>query len=163
MNLFLFTPGVYWSAHWAQQKTPIDKKDQLSFALWKQFTRRTLKKFKFKFNFNIIIELELPNVPSNDQLFDPSYNPCNCNLTLNLCDLNCCCDSDCTSADINAFSVTCPITRSVVSEEIDEYYCNDIYNQPKLNESSWFPILCIHVKDFICEPKIKGKFFFYYI
>ena len=33
---------------------------------------------------------------------------CPCDLTGNACDVNCCCDSDCTTTDIEAFSGCLP-------------------------------------------------------
>ncbi len=41
---------------------------------------------------------------------------CICDLTVDLCDLNCCCDSKCSSADIKAFTVC-----------IDQQIASDMY------------------------------------
>ena len=34
----------------------------------------------------------------------PDLGPCTCDLTRNSCDVNCCCDEDCSAADRQAFS-----------------------------------------------------------
>ena len=78
---------------------------------------------------------------------DPAYEPCECDLTSNICDINCCCDPDCTSDDKLVFLKNCSlIPRNVINKyDIDPWYCNDIYNKSKINEENWFPIICINV------------------
>ena len=86
-------------------------------------------------------------VPSNVDLMDPAYNPCICDLTDSLCDLECCCDPDCSETDKNVFKNQClPIKRAVFDKTANIWYCNDIYDRPRLIEPDWFPIMCIHVK-----------------
>ena len=41
---------------------------------------------------------------------------CICDLTVDLCDLNCCCDSKCSTADIKAFTVC-----------VDQQIASDMY------------------------------------
>lgn len=93
----------------------------------------------------ILIEASL-NVPTNDDLLNPAYDPCTCDLTVGLCDSGCCCDPDCSEADKLTFNFVCPIRyRTVFEKSVDRWTCYNIYNQPKLVEEDWFPILCIQV------------------
>lgn len=88
----------------------------------------------------------LPAAPTYDDLLNPSYDPCTCDLTVGLCDFKCCCDKDCTASDKTAFNFDCPIRHRLVFEKsIDRWSCYDMYNNPKLIEDDWFPILCIQV------------------
>ena len=81
---------------------------------------------------------------------DPSYDPCTCDLTVDFCDQNCCCDPDCTPADLIALNLVCPIKyRSLFEETIDKWTCKDMYNNPKFEEPDYFPILCIQVESIL--------------
>ncbi|CAF0843994.1 unnamed protein product [Brachionus calyciflorus] len=85
-----------------------------------------------------------PTTPSNDDLMDPKYNPCTCDVTVNSCDFNCCCDKTCTESDRNATKQVCPTqVRNVFEKTIDKWTCNDIYNNQRQIENDWFPIICI--------------------
>ena len=87
-------------------------------------------------------------VPTNGQLLDPNYDPCNCDLTVNKCDLDCCCDPDCTKDDFNTFKILCKSkTRNILENTIESWTCKDIYNEPKKNEPDWFPIICLNVSE----------------
>ena len=84
--------------------------------------------------------------PTSVTLLDPSYDPCTCDLTVDSCDPKCCCDPDCTTADIAAENVVCLTkVRPVFEKTVDQWTCKDIYNKPKLDQPDWFPILCIQV------------------
>ncbi len=88
-------------------------------------------------------------VPTNSKLLDPNYDPCNCDLNLKKCDLNCCCDPDCSKDDINSFKIKCKSkTRNILENTIESWTCKDIYNDPKKNEPDWFPIICVNVRKF---------------
>ena len=89
--------------------------------------------------------------PTNSQLLDPGYEPCNCDLTLNKCDTNCCCDPSCSDYDFKAFNKVCKKqVRSVFDKKVDWWTCNDVYGDPKSNrEPDWFPIICINVTKII--------------
>ena len=77
---------------------------------------------------------------------DPSFDPCGCDLTVNYCDKNCCCDADCTSDDIKALNLVCPKKyRSIFEKAVDKWTCKDVYNNPKFDQPDYFPILCIQV------------------
>jgi len=94
----------------------------------------------------ILIQFLDFSAPTNDQLLDPSFDPCTCDLTVDYCDQNCCCDSDCTSDDLNALNLVCPQKyRSIFEKTIDKWTCKDKYNNPKFAEPDYFPILCIQV------------------
>lgn len=83
------------------------------------------------------------------QLEDPGYYPCNCDLTVNICDLNCCCDPKCTRDDLNAFDKPClNQIRPIFDPVVNQYYCTDIYNSPIILAPDWYPIMCIHVRIF---------------
>jgi hypothetical protein len=93
---------------------------------------------------------QTPQVPTNSQLLDPDYDPCNCDLNLNKCDLNCCCDLDCTKDDFNTFRIPCKSkTRNILENSIEPWTCRDIYNDPKKNVPDWFPIICVNVRLFL--------------
>lgn len=79
-------------------------------------------------------------------MLDPNYSPCTCDLTVNACDLNCCCDPNCSNDDKLAANLNCRNrVRTVFEKTIDKWTCTDIYNDPKIIENDWFPIICIHV------------------
>jgi hypothetical protein len=68
---------------------------------------------------------------------------------VNQCDFGCCCDTKCASTDFELTGTQCPIRhRRVYEKIIDQWTCNDIFNQPKFTQPDWFPIVCIHV---ICD------------
>ncbi len=91
-------------------------------------------------------------VPTNSQLLDPNYDPCNCDLNLKKCDLNCCCDPDCSKDDINTFKIACKSkTRNVLENTIESWTCKDMYNDPKKNEPDWFPIICVNVRIYLIK------------
>jgi tectonic-2 len=82
----------------------------------------------------------------NYDLLDPNYKPCECDLTVGICDLNCCCDTKCSESDKNAFSLKCQNELGGINkDEIDTWYCYDIYGNPQLNKLNWFPIICVEV------------------
>lgn len=75
---------------------------------------------------------------------------CSCDLTSNYCDINCCCDSDCSEEDVKVFS-ECH-SRPLVP---DKYYCyqkdiilknNTVYKMVKDPESSLFCIVHDNLK-----------------
>lgn len=89
---------------------------------------------------------DYPGAPTNDVLLNPAYDPCECDLTPNSCDPDCCCDNTCTVDDKTAAKLVCPVqVRPIFDKTIDRWYCQDIYNNPRLIEEDWFPIICINV------------------
>jgi hypothetical protein len=92
----------------------------------------------------------------NDDLLDPSYDPCECDLYKGDCDINCCCDLDCTDDDKTTFQVECnqKVRRSFIPA-VDDWFCRDVYNKPKLFELTWFPIICVHSK----TTTLIGRFY----
>jgi len=63
---------------------------------------------------------------------------CPCNLNANFCDLNCCCDKECSSAEINRF--VC-ITGAFGGSErpSSEFDCSAVWP----DRTDWTPILCV--------------------
>ena len=97
-----------------------------------------------------------PSAPSNNNLLDPQYSPCSCDLTVGKCDFECCCDPDCTLNDKQTFRILCKNRiRTIYEKTIDEWTCNNIYNEPRLMENDWFPIICIQFNTSV----LLGKFY----
>ncbi|XP_020791015.1 tectonic-2 isoform X2 [Boleophthalmus pectinirostris] len=87
---------------------------------------------------------------SGNMVFDNStiiqnqvYRPlgdCPCDLTFNTCDLWCCCDKDCSTADFKLFRYRC-LTGPFGGQFPDpEYQCSV---QSTQNSPDWFPFLCV--------------------
>ncbi|OWF46746.1 Tectonic-3 [Mizuhopecten yessoensis] len=55
----------------------------------------------------------LPTQPPSPIAINTDVGPCPCDLTANACDVRCCCDPDCTSNDIGAFSSCIPTSVNV--------------------------------------------------
>ncbi len=115
----------------------IEIQTQLKF-----FSRSIVKTSLFYFLVKFTICLE----PTDIDLLDPSYNPCQCDLTASICDINCCCDTSCTAGDKALFKPACRTSiRNKISNDIDEWFCHDIYGILKLQKPNWFPIMCVNV------------------
>lgn len=93
-------------------------------------------------NNSIILTLN----PAKDNLA-----PCTCDVTPQICDINCCCDKDCTQSDLAVFSYCLPQAQHQIDPLVDYYNCSNI-NAYKEN---WFPILCIHSSTSV----LLGKYF----
>jgi len=75
---------------------------------------------------------------------NPAYThiaPCPCDLTFNFCDINCCCDQDCTSAFIEIFDcLTGPFGGDYVNE--DENFCYSTEST-----SGWHQFACVEISN----------------
>ncbi|CAF0808410.1 unnamed protein product [Brachionus calyciflorus] len=60
------------------------------------------KKILFIFSINLILSLKIITAQTTTSIYQ-DYGKCNCDLTLNSCDLNCCCDTSCSTLDLQAF------------------------------------------------------------
>ncbi len=119
-----------------------------------------IKKIKKNQTLSDKLFLDLPLVPTNNDLLNPSYQACECDLTANICDINCCCDSSCTTFDKITFRPVCRNERPVIiDKQVDEWYCVDTLNKSKLLEPNWFPIICINVN---LNMKILPFLFFFF-
>lgn len=87
-----------------------------------------------------------PIAPTDNDLLNPAYDPCSCDLTPNICDLDCCCDKSCSPEDRAAAKLDCPTqVRPIFDKIVDRWYCKDIFGNPRDIEEDWFPIICINV------------------
>lgn len=90
--------------------------------------------------------VEYPPAPTNEDLLNPAYDPCTCDLTVNICDADCCCDTSCSAEDKAANNLICrDQVRPVFDKKIDRWYCQDIFGDQREIEEDWFPIICINV------------------
>ena len=56
--------------------------------------------------------------------------------------MNCCCDTDCTQADIQAFSECTSLpSKYKLDKDVDYWNCTN----SNLQKEDWFPILCVQV------------------
>uniref|UniRef100_A0A1A7WAY1 Tectonic family member 2 n=1 Tax=Iconisemion striatum TaxID=60296 RepID=A0A1A7WAY1_9TELE len=96
---------------------------------------------------SIYAQLFPTNAGSDNQTVIPNqvYQPlgvCPCDLTLRVCDVRCCCDKDCSSADLKLFASHClpgPFGGQV--SPAPEYQCSV---QSSENTPDWFPFLCVN-------------------
>ncbi|XP_021349867.1 tectonic-2-like isoform X2 [Mizuhopecten yessoensis] len=74
---------------------------------------------------------------------NPAYvdvAPCPCDLTFNLCDINCCCDTDCSDVMKKSFSSCIPGLYGGQSAPIPEYDCDSTHPL----KDDWFPMMCVY-------------------
>jgi tectonic-1/3 len=57
--------------------------------------------------------------PDARNLNSASLGSCICDVTINVCDINCCCDTDCTSAEVLLFGTNC-LPATVSGPEVDD-------------------------------------------
>nr|XP_015828519.2 tectonic-2 [Nothobranchius furzeri] len=87
------------------------------------------------------------NAGSDNQTVIPNqvYQPlgvCPCDLTHRVCDVRCCCDEDCSSADLKLVASHClPGSFGGQVSPAPEYQCSV---QSSENTPDWFPFLCVH-------------------
>ena len=96
---------------------------------------------------NLLIEVHiLPNVESTANPTSTSADstsvsmPCSCDFTLMVCDINCCCDPECTTADTTLFGDCLP-GSSVTAQQFDKS-CS----MNSANEDKWHDVMCV-IKD----------------
>ncbi|CAC5366675.1 TCTN2 [Mytilus coruscus] len=65
--------------------------------------------------------------------------PCPCDLTGGVCDINCCCDGDCTSAEQETFSRCIPYLDGGQEAALPEYMCDSKH----FHKEDWFPLMCV--------------------
>ncbi|XP_013382566.1 mucin-17 isoform X2 [Lingula anatina] len=93
---------------------------------------------------NITVESTFPN---------PAYvelAPCPCDLTSGHCDTGCCCDSDCTSADIASFQCLPGVFGGSGGGVVDHSCAS-----PRFDKEDWFPLMCVHQEN----SPLLGMFF----
>ncbi|CAJ1068271.1 tectonic-2 [Xyrichtys novacula] len=76
-----------------------------------------------------------------NQVYQP-LGACPCDLTLGVCDVRCCCDKDCSAADLKLFTSNClpgPFGGQVSTDP--DYQCSV---QSAENSPDWFPFLCVN-------------------
>lgn len=74
---------------------------------------------------------------------NPAYvdvAPCPCDLTFYVCDINCCCDTNCTDAEKNSFSSCIPGLAGGLSAPVAEYDCDSTHPL----KADWFPLMCVY-------------------
>lgn len=71
---------------------------------------------------------------------NPRFANCPCDMTLDNCDVNCCCDKDCNAADINTFQKCIPGFQGGQPLPAPEWMCNSL-------SSCRNPFLCVRSKD----------------
>lgn len=74
-----------------------------------------------------------------NQVFRP-LGECPCDLTLNICNLWCCCDEDCSTEDLQLFKNRCLPGPFGGQLPAPEYQCSV---QSSQNSPDWFPFLCV--------------------
>ncbi|VDI62598.1 tectonic-2 [Mytilus galloprovincialis] len=65
--------------------------------------------------------------------------PCPCDLTGGVCDINCCCDTDCTSSEQETFSRCIPYLDGGQEAALPEYMCDSKH----FHKEDWFPLMCV--------------------
>ncbi|XP_060064682.1 serine-rich adhesin for platelets-like [Ylistrum balloti] len=74
---------------------------------------------------------------------NPAYvdvAPCPCDLTFDLCDINCCCDTNCTDAMKSSFSFCVPGLAGGETAPVPEYDCDSTHPL----KDDWFPLMCVY-------------------
>ncbi|XP_062613732.1 uncharacterized protein LOC134275462 isoform X1 [Saccostrea cucullata] len=82
------------------------------------------------------------SVDSETPYKNPAFvniSPCPCDITQNACDMDCCCDSDCTTSDRDSFRACISGLPGGQSAPYPEYYCQSSH---PLKED-WFPLMCV--------------------
>lgn len=74
-----------------------------------------------------------------NQVYRP-LGTCPCDLTLNTCDVWCCCDEDCLAEDVQLFRNHCLLGPFGGQVPDPEYQCSV---QSSQNSPDWFPFLCV--------------------
>lgn len=65
--------------------------------------------------------------------------PCPCNLVEGVCDINCCCDGDCNSAQQQTFTRCIPYLEGGQTAALPEYMCKSDH----FNKEDWFHLMCV--------------------
>ncbi|CAL1274767.1 unnamed protein product [Larinioides sclopetarius] len=143
-----------YSEYFNDKSTDIENFDQ-SLDLFNVTSNVTMSNLTNEYNSSnsdlIVSEEEKTNVNQNYLSFTTSDEDiCSCDLNTNICDINCCCDADCSEEDIKVFS-RCHFQPLVP----DPNYCyqkdiifrnNTVYKMQKDPESSLFCIIHDNLK-----------------
>nr|XP_022344655.1 uncharacterized protein LOC111137481 isoform X2 [Crassostrea virginica] len=68
-----------------------------------------------------------------------NISPCPCDITQNACDMDCCCDNDCTTTDKNSFRACISGLPGGQAAPYPEYYCQSSH----VLKEDWFPLMCV--------------------
>lgn len=68
-----------------------------------------------------------------------SISPCPCDITQNACDMDCCCDNDCTASDTSSFKGCISGLLGGQAASYPEYYCKSAH----VLKEDWFPLMCV--------------------
>ncbi|XP_048768983.2 tectonic-2-like isoform X2 [Ostrea edulis] len=82
------------------------------------------------------------NVNSGTPYRNPAFvniSPCPCDITQNACDMDCCCDNDCTTSDRSSFRGCISGLLGGQAASYPEYYCKSSHPQ----KEDWFPLMCV--------------------
>ncbi|XP_033748286.1 cell wall protein DAN4-like isoform X2 [Pecten maximus] len=74
---------------------------------------------------------------------NPAYvdaAPCPCDLTFDICDINCCCDTNCSDVMKNSFSNCIPGLAGGQSAPVAEHDCASTHPL----KADWFPLMCVY-------------------
>lgn len=84
---------------------------------------------------------EAPNddIHSNGAHSSPSVYYCNCDLLLDTCDINCCCDRDCREEALNVFNCNNPPMQKKLKNRLDDFQYQHGLQSCKVNDG-W---LCV--------------------
>lgn len=68
-----------------------------------------------------------------------SISPCPCDITQNACDMDCCCDNDCTASDTSSFRGCISGLPGGQAAPYPEYHCKSAH----VLKEDWFPLMCV--------------------
>lgn len=86
----------------------------------------------------------VPNKVANTKQVSPDFDFCACDLQLNICDLNCCCDQDCSSQDKEVFE-QCEVEPRYYDARYCDYvkyiYINNTRFEWEINQNGLFCVV----------------------
>ena len=84
--------------------------------------------------------------PAESEVIDTAFvelGPCPCDLTENKCNVDCCCDEDCTEDDLALFTWCIPGFYGGQEGEDERYKCSSQY----FNKPDWTPFMCVEFEN----------------